>query len=257
MLEVVFIPSEIRHDQAPVCVLVDAIRASGTTVTFFDKGCSQVLLTSDEKKSLEIDKKIIEESYCICAERVEGDKAELAHVSPSIGEINALDSLNDRKVLFRTTNGTLGVHNLQKLGIDEIYIGTMLNRDAVMKAALNRAKELSTGVSIVCAGRGNGTIYCIDDTYCSGKLVESSLNIADEMGIELNVQDSAKIALNMLNSYKNTVDAFEKSATGQIMRNVHTEIDIILCAQDNISSAVPKVSGVDKYGHIIIDKVNI
>lgn len=253
-LEAVFIPSELRRDSAPVCVLVDAIRASSTIITFFAQGSGCIFLTRDEESSITTDCRITQEDYCICAECVEGDKAELAHVSPSLAEIQRLGYLNDKKVLFRTTNGSLGVHILHQQGIQEIYIGSMLNRDAVMQAAIQRAQELSTGVCIVCAGRGNGTIYCIDDAYCSGKLVESGIAFAKKEGIVLDLQDSAKIALGLLQAYPSTQEAFAQSATGQIMRNIQTEIDITLCARDNIFDVVPNVTGCDSYGHIMIEK---
>ncbi len=100
----------------------------------------------------------------------------------------------------------------------------------------------------------NGRIYCIDDTYCSGKLIEYALEASKIMGIEVDLQDSAKIALSTLNMYADTVDAFSKSASGNIMRLVGSERDIELCSRDSISTLVPIIKGFDSIGHIIIEK---
>jgi len=254
-LEAVLIPKEVDREELPVCVLIDAVRASSTVAACFEQGASQILLTENEQQVLEKSEAIQKrEGYCICAERVEGDKAELADMSPSLADVERFGPLNGKKVLFRTTNGTHGVHRLWKQGIREIYIGCMLNRSEVMKEAMLRAEALHTGLCVVCAGRENGNIYCIDDTYCAGKLLESAKKWAEKWGWELDLQDSAKLTLNMLDAYKDAEDAFSQSATGQIMRNVHSEIDIHLCSRDNISKVIPKVSGVDSLGCIIIDR---
>lgn len=253
-IETVFIPKEIKKDSTSVCVVVDAIRASCTIVSFLEKGYKNILLTANERRSMEINPDIKGDKYYICAEAVEGTKAPLAHFSPSLTEINNLSCDNNRNILFRTTNGTVCVHTLIDIGIDEIFIGSMLNLDAVAKAALDRAVEKETGVCVVCAGRENGGIYCIDDTYCSAKILEKVIQFANEKNIPVDVQDSTKIAISMANSYKDAYDAFSKSATGQIMRNANTEEDIKLCSLDNISNIVPKVTGIDRYDHIIINK---
>lgn len=253
-LETFFIPSEVNNSTS-VCILIDAIRASCTITTFFDKNCSQILLTEDEQKSLMLDKSINRDDYCICAEKIDGSKSDVAHVSPSLAKIQHYSFPSNGKVLFRTTNGTKGIFSLQKNRNNTIFIGSMLNRNAVVKHAIEEASRQNCSLKIVCAGRGNGEIYCIDDTYCSGKLVESAIAMAEGMGIVIDLQDSAKIALLSLNNFKNTVDAFSKSASGEIMRKVGNEVDIELCAQDNISTTVPQVKGLDEFGHIVIEKV--
>lgn len=254
-LEAALIPPEIGGSVSPVCILIDALRASSTIVTCFEQGADKILLTEDEKSVMENNEAVRRRAgYCICAERVEGDKAKLADMSPSLADVKQFGPLNGKKVLFRTTNGTRGVYHLWRKGAREIYIGSMLNRDEVTKAAMQRAKALETGLCIVCAGRENGTIYCIDDTYCAGKLLESVRRWEEEWGWQIEWQDSAKLVKNMVSAYRDTEDAFAQSATGQIMRNVHSEIDIRLCAQDNISRVVPRISGIDKTRCIIVER---
>ncbi len=252
-IETFFIPKEFEGTDS-ICILIDAIRASCTISTLFEKNVSQVILTEDLHKSITSNILENQDELFICAENVEGSKADLAHASPSLAELEEIDIPEQQKVLFRTTNGTRGVSTLQQKGVETILIGSMLNKEAVIKYGLQLAAEKNMKLSIVCAGRENGKIYCIDDTYCSGKLIEFALETSKIMGIDVDLQDSSKIALNMLNSYTDTFDAFSKSATGHIMRIVGSERDIALCARDSISTIVPKVTGFSQSNHITIER---
>jgi 2-phosphosulfolactate phosphatase len=252
-VEAVFIPKEINSARRPVCVLVDAIRASSTIVTLFEKGFKQILLTSDEVKSTLLDKRIIAENFCICAEKVEGTKADSADVSPSLADLRCFPDGEGRKVLFRTTNGTEGIRNISARGIGDIFVGSMLNRDALARAVVRRAVQTKAGICFAAAGRENGNIYCIDDVYCCASLIIAVLEYAKENGYDVELFDSAKIALNMAGYYKTVEEAFSQSATGEVMRRSGSEEDIYLCAQGNISSIVPKVTGIDEFGHVVVD----
>lgn len=252
-IETFFIPEEIDGTHS-ICILIDAIRASCTISTLFEKHVSQVILTEDEHKSMNTSFSEDRDELFICAEKVEGSKSDLAHASPSLAELESINIPENKRVLFKTTNGTQGILKLRKKGIETILIGSMLNKEAVITQALLLASEKQVPLNIVCAGRGNGSIYCIDDTYCSAKLIEYALVASKELGIEIELQDSAKIALGMLNDYVDTEDAFSKSATGNVMRLVGSERDIALCARDSISTIVPRVGGCDDSGHITIEK---
>ena len=252
-IEAYFIPEEI-HGNHSVCILIDAIRASCTISTLFEKNVSQVILTEDEHKSLHTSFIDDREELFVCAEKVEGSKSDFAHASPSLAELEHIGILEHKKVLFRTTNGTQGILTLRKKGAETILIGSMLNKEAVIRHALLLASERKVPLNIVCAGRENGKIYCIDDTYCTGKLIEYALSASKTLGIEIELQDSAKIALGILNNFENTEDAFSKSATGNIMRLVDSEQDIALCARDSISNIVPIVQAYDTSGHITIER---
>lgn len=252
IFEVAFIPGEVRNRVLPVCVLIDAIRASSTIVTLFEKGCKEVLLTRDEAKSLEIDERMKSENFCICAETAIGDRAECAHFSPSLEKMDRINYIHGKTILLRTTNGTAGVHTLCNLGIKDIFIGCMLNAEAVMTKAVEQAKKLQTGITIVCAGRENGTTYTIDDVYCAAKLLQYGIKTAEENGIKPDIQDSAKIATHLLSIYDDTFSAFNKSASGDTMRRINCNNDIMLCARENISNIAPKIFDVDEYGHVIV-----
>lgn len=254
LFETAFIPTEACLEGQSVCVVIDAIRASATIVTLFQQGSGKILLTEDESQSIKEASIIQAENYCICAEREEGDKAALAEVSPSLADIHKMGFLNGRNILFRTTNGTRGIRALYSRGIQNILVGCLLNAEAVMAKAVSIAMAQNMGICLVGAGRHNGRIPCIDDTYSCGRLIQSGMDYTENHKIPIELADSSKIALKLIAAFESPEEAFSKSATGQIMRNVHSEIDIVLCAKENISKEVPVVTGVDSNGHVIIEK---
>ncbi|HJA71703.1 MAG TPA: 2-phosphosulfolactate phosphatase [Candidatus Lachnoclostridium stercoravium] len=253
LIETAFIPGEACLEGQSICVVIDAIRASGTIVTLFQQRCGQILLTEDESRSIEEDDRIRLENYCICAEREEGDRAALAEVSPSLADIHKMGDLKGRNILFRTTNGTRGIRALYGRGVENILVGSLLNADAVMETAVSMAVSKELGICLVSAGRHNGRISCIDDSYSCGRLAETGVKYAKKQGIPVELADSSKIALRLASTFTDGKEAFSMSATGQIMRNVNSEIDILLCAEENISNMVPLVTGVDRNGHVIIN----
>lgn len=247
-----FIPKEVCIAHEPVCVLIDAVRASCTITTFFDKRAESLTLIEDETIYFRDHPEAMREPFCLSAENADGSRAELAEVSPSLMDLKSHPSYEGKHVLFRTTNGTVGVRTLIELGIKNVLIGSMLNCDAVAKAAIDQAVENNTGVCAVCAGREEGRIYCIDDTYCSGVLIRSMAAYAESIGYEADLQDAAKIACGMLDLYKDAEDAFRHSGTGEIMRRLSKEEDLVLCARHNVTRVVPCVERVNQDGSVRI-----
>lgn len=251
-IEAAFIPKEVCKQHDPICILIDAVRASCTIATFFHKGAEEIILVDSEEAYLRSHPEADSPAYCICAEKLDGSRADLAEVSPSLCELRTYDSFAGRKVLFRTTNGTVGVRTIRSTGLQEILIGSMLNCDAVAKAAVDLAIEKQTGICTVCAGREHGEIYCIDDTYCAAAILRSIEACCASRGIRAEVQDSAKIAYQLLEKYSGTQEAYAASASGAIMRNIHMEEDLALCAQKNITEVVPQVLKVDSEGNVVL-----
>lgn len=252
--DIAFIPSDTRQGTSPICVLIDVLRASSTIVTLLDKGCSKVILTDSEDKFDDIRKMTDKPRVLICSEDLLGQRLDRADFSPSLIEVEKLGDLADTVVVMKTTNGTAGIHELMKKGIDNIFIGCMLNSEEVMNKAVSRAMELKENINIVCAGRESGKSYTIDDVYCAAKLLQYGKTAAWKYNIEAQIQDSAKIAESTLSGYIDTASAFEASASGSVMKRVNCHQDILLCARDNITKTVPKVTGCDENGFIIIEK---
>lgn len=251
-IDAAFIPKEVCIAHNPICILIDAVRASCTIATFFEKGAREMMLIEDENAYVEAHKASMLPDDCICAENLDGSCAPLAEVSPSLEDIHSFDTYQGRRVFFRTTNGTIGVRKLGAMHVREILIGSMINCDAVAKAAVDMAMEKGMNICTVCAGREHGEIYCIDDTYCAGVLIERMEAYANSIGCPVDIQDSGKIARAVVANYTGDEEAYCASASGEIMRRIHKEIDLHLCSRRNVTQVVPRVSQIDDEGSVIL-----
>jgi|GEM_PF-1257276 len=256
VFEVAFIPPDAALDSNCVCVVIDVLRASSTIVTIFDKGCSEIHLTDNVTGFLDTGLAADTPGLLVCAEDVLGSCLKGADFSPSLEEIERFGDIGNRKILMQTTNGTVAIHALTRKGVTNIFIGCMLNAQAVMRRTISLADKLSSNILIICAGRDNGTSYTIDDVYCAARLLQHGIKITEELEIRMELQDSAKLAMMLLDIYPGAVEAFGASASGNTMRNINCQRDILLCARENISQTVPQVCGGTSSGQIVIKKQN-
>ena len=253
LLQAALTPSEIIAEDNPICIYIDAIRASATVVSFFDMGVKQLRLCEDEEKILAEDETIDRDKYLICAEDVPGDCAPMADCSPSVIGVRAMNMLKDRMILFHTTNGTRGILQLYGKGIHDIYVGTVLNMDAVVKRVVNRAIEERRPICIVDSGRYDCRIATLDDAYCTAKLASRIIDLLKEKNCPYELMDPIKICLHLLNGFENTFEAYKASSTAiKCAAHISTE-DVAMCASENISRFVPYVSSIDRHGCVIID----
>jgi 2-phosphosulfolactate phosphatase len=241
LFEVAFMPQDVKENSTSICVVIDVIRASTTMTHLLQKGCSEIILTTDEQQTMKENHSFLQDGTLICAEQVSGDAAEGADFSPSLMAIEK-ENVENRRVVMRTTNGTVAVHTLLDRGVKHIFVGCMNNARAVMKEAVTLAKQLNTGVMIVSSGRENTKIAALDDTYCAAKLLDYGKQIALANGITPFVADSGIIASHLLLGYKDAEDAFTQSASGAVMRSIQCEQDIFICAQENKTDTVGIIS---------------
>ncbi|MGG1674219.1 2-phosphosulfolactate phosphatase [Neobacillus sp. NRS-1170] len=238
--EVAFMPKEINAGQTQVCVLVDVLRATSAIVTMFEKGCAEIILTDDEIKTLAERNDYLHDGTLVCAEEHDGKISPSAQFSPSLSSIRTI-GIEGKRVVMRTTNGTLAGLTLWKSGIKEILIGSLHNAKAVMEKAVSKAKELKGSVTIVCAGRENGQIAALDDVFCAGVLLQYGEEAARAQNLVPSLKDSAKISRHLLSVYPDTNMAFEDSGSGETMRRINCKEDIRLSTEENISKCVPEV----------------
>ncbi|MFK3959926.1 2-phosphosulfolactate phosphatase [Pseudalkalibacillus hwajinpoensis] len=236
--EVAYMPKEVKKDHPQVCVLVDVLRATTAMITMLDKGCSEIILTDDEQKALEEVENTVDQETLVCAEDAYGNVSEHAQFSPSLISINNMD-LKDKRIVLKTTNGTLAGFTLWNSGKDHVLVGSLRNAKAVMDKAVRMADELGMGVVIVCAGRENGEIAALDDAYTAGILLDYGKEAAAALNRVPLFKDSAKISTHLLESYPDTVQAFEDSGSGETMRRIGCKEDIKLCSVENLSDLAP------------------
>jgi 2-phosphosulfolactate phosphatase len=244
-----FTPFERSDAKPSVFIMVDVIRASSSIVTLFERDCDRIFLTDDITRLCASERTELK-GFKICAEDAVGRKLECADFSPSLTEIGKYPTLVGSNIIIQTSNGTAAIHLLAKKGASTILIGSMLNAKAVMKKALALAGEQGLNISIICAGRNGGTWATIDDVYCAAKLVDYAIRLMDEGCVELDIFDSAKIALAQLPFYQDTSAAFHASASAENLRKIGSTEDIELCTRDSISEIVPMVTWQKEYPFI-------
>lgn len=253
LLQTALAPHEVIAEENPVCIYIDAIRASATVVTFFEQGVSQIRLCKDEEEILEKDTSIDRRRYVVCAEDVPGDKAPLADCSPSVIGVHDMGDLTGKTVLFHTTNGTLGIQIVYEKEVKDIYVGTVLNLEAVVNVALEHALSENRPLCIVDSGRWDCRVATLDDAYATAKLAERIVGILEDRDIPYELMDGTKIVLHLLPAYQNTYDAFIQSSTAIKCAQHIPPADVAACSQENISTHTPKVTGIDEFGCVIVE----
>ncbi len=250
--DVSLIPDDVKDGEHSVCILIDVLRASSTITTLMNKGCGEILLTDNIEAALESGELMSADDIVSCSEGVEGNCRNGADFSPSLIGIEKMPDFDEKRILMQTTNGTTAIHKLYQKGGGKILIGCMRNASAVMEKAVEIAEELSFDINVVCAGREGSTIYTIDDLYCAARLIEYGVKAAGRRSIQWFLNDSAKIALHSLKVYGSAEEAFAASASGNVMRSIHCDEDILLCAQDSIMETVPYINREASSNYIVV-----
>ena len=130
-------------------------------------------------------------------------------------------------LILSTTNGTrLLVDAAARF--EHVYVGSLLNLDAV--AAVARAH--SDEVSVLCAGVLGE--LALDDAYTAGR-------IAEALGGE--PTDSAQAAMRLVAGFRDEAEALHASRSGWNLRQQGMEDDIAWCAQANMLGNAPRFAG--------------
>lgn len=219
LVHVAFTPSE--QTAGTVGVVVDVLRATSTMTQAIAGGYERVL----------------------CCVEIEDARALAASEGPAVlaGErrlemIDGFDLGNSPRemiearaptLILSTTNGTrLLVEAAARF--EHVYVGSLLNLDAVAAAARSHGEE----VSVLCAGVLGA--LSLDDAYTAGR-------IAETIGGELT--DSAQAAIRLVGSFRDAAEALHASRSGWNLRQAGLDEDIAWCARENTLDTVPRLTG--------------
>jgi 2-phosphosulfolactate phosphatase len=214
---VAFTPGE--QTPAPVGIVVDVLRATSTICQALASGYERVLCCAeiDEARALaETDgpAKLAGERRL---EHIEG--FDFGNSPSELEGDPAAETL-----ILTTTNGTrLLVTAAQRF--DRVYVGSLLNVDAVAAAA----GESGEDVAVLCAGVLGE--LALDDAYCAGR-------IAQAVGGE--PADSARAAILLAESFPTAVDGLAASRSAANLRRHGLEADVERCARENDLDVVPR-----------------
>ena len=127
-------------------------------------------------------------------------------------------------LILTTTNGTrLLVAAAERF--DRVYVGSLLNLDAVAAAA----RESGEDVAVLCAGVLGE--LALDDAYCAGR-------IAEALGGE--PEDSAHAAIRLAQSFSHSLEGLNASASAANLQRYGLGADVEWCAQENALEVVPR-----------------
>jgi 2-phosphosulfolactate phosphatase len=216
-VHVAFTPGE--QTPAPVGIVVDVLRATSTICQALASGYDRVLCCAevDEARALaetEGPAKLAGERRL---EHIEG--FDFGNSPREIEAEAAAETL-----ILTTTNGTrLLVAAAERF--DRVYVGSLLNLDAVAAAA----RESGEDVAVLCAGVLGE--LALDDAYCAGR-------IAQALGGE--PEDSARAAILLAESFSSPLEGLSASRSAANLERHGLEADVEQCARENALGVVPR-----------------
>ena len=214
-IHVAFTPDEAAS--APTGIVVDVVRATSTIAQALAAGYERVLCVPE-----------IEQARALRAELPdsvvggERDAVRIDGFDVGASPREFLEPLAGTLVLS-TTNGTRSIVTAAER-CDEVLIGSLLNLAAVVRAAMERGKD----VAVICAGYKGA--FAFDDAYCAGRLVQA---------LEGERTDAAVAAALLADAFPDPLDGINARTSGP----PGLEEDIAFCARESVLEVVPRLAG--------------
>ena len=216
VVHVAFTPGE--QTPAPIGIVVDVLRATSTMTQAIAAGYSRVLCCAeiDEARALAD----TEPSAVLAGERrlepIPG--FELGNSPREVVEKRA------ETLILTTTNGT-GLLVSAAARFEYVYVGSLLNLDAVAAAAASHGQD----VAVLCAGVLGE--LALDDAYCAGRIAEA---------VGGDRTDSATAAIRLAQGYPDAQTGIGSGRSAWNLRRHGLDADIEWCARENALDAVPR-----------------
>jgi 2-phosphosulfolactate phosphatase len=217
LVHVAFTPGE--RTPAPVGIVVDVLRATSTMSQALAAGYERVLCCAEIDEAREL---AVSEGPAVLA----GERR-LEHIEGfDFGNSPREVAVEPRAptLILSTTNGTrLLVDAASRF--ERVYVGSLLNLDAVAAAARAGGED----VAVLCSGVLGE--LALDDAYCAGR-------IAAALGGDRT--DSATAAIRLAGTYAGAHEALSASRSGWNLRQHGLEADIEWCARESVLVVAPR-----------------
>jgi 2-phosphosulfolactate phosphatase len=212
-IHVAFTPAETGP--APIGVVVDVLRATSTIAQALASGYRRVLCCAE-----------IEDALALRAQipgSLAGGERKAVQVEGFDVGASPREFLEPRAetLILSTTNGTRAILETAQR-CDEVVLGSLLNLDAVARAASER------DAVVVCAGFQGA--FALDDAYCAGRIVQL---------VQSERTDAAIGAELIARAFPTALDALNARTYGP----PGLEEDIAFCARENLHGVVPRLAG--------------
>jgi len=237
------VPRLASDVEAKVCVVIDVLRATSTLVVLIERGVREVVVCGTLAEARRVARRT---GYLLCGEVNSLPPPDFDYGN-SPTEFAALD-LSGRSAVLFTSNGTRALR--QVADAQTVLAGALLNCRAAAGAALAEAAQTGSrlatgadrGIAIVCAGRGHGHYFSLEDTYAAGALVDSLLAQARAAGLRPRLWNDALAALRLYRSYRGrALTCFRQADHGRSLIDLGLGHDLEFCARTDVSTAVPRL----------------
>ncbi|MGZ8782432.1 MAG: 2-phosphosulfolactate phosphatase [Gaiellaceae bacterium] len=214
-VHVAFTPDEAAA--APTGIVIDVLRATSTIAQALSAGYAQVLCVPE-----------IEQARALRAElsdSVVGGERDAIRIEGFDVGASPREFLEPRAetLILSTTNGTRTIVAAAER-CDEVLLGSLLNLEAVARAAVERAED----VAVICAGYKGA--FALDDAYCAGRIVQL---------LDGERTDAAVAAEVLAAAYPDALSGLNARTYGP----PGLEDDLAFCARESVLDAVPRFAG--------------
>lgn len=202
-------------------VVIDVLRATSVITSALKNGAKEVFATIEIEEAM----KLKNTESLLGGER-KGLKIEGFDLSNSPLEYKK-EIVNGKRIIITTTNGTKAIKKSK--GASSIYIGSMLNGNAVAKRIADEGKD----IIIICSGTYGK--FSLDDFICAGKII---YGVSTETEIEMD--DFAATSFMAYRDNKHDILSYVKMAKHfRYLASIGYEEDIKYCFTEDITDIVP------------------
>ena len=214
-IHVAFTPDEAAS--APTGIVVDVVRATSTIAQALAAGYRRVLCVPEIEQARALREEL--------ADSVVGGERDAVRIEGFDLGASPREYLEPRAsdLILSTTNGTRSIVTAAER-CDEVLIGSLLNLDAVARAAAERGED----VAVICAGYKGA--FAFDDAYCAGRIVHA---------LDGEPTDAAVAAGLLADAFPNPLDGLNARTYGP----PGLEADVEFCARESVLEAVPRFAG--------------
>jgi len=223
---------ELANELKAIAIIVDALRASATLATLFERGVCEVWVVPEVEQAWELKRQMPD--ALLVGER-NSLKVEGFDFSNSPTEILQAQGLEGRRAIFTSTTGAKRI--LACKNATAVLVGTTVNASAVAKSAKALAEQNCFPVVIVASGvYGRGEEWASED-------IAAAWTIAERISGQI-VQAPQRFSSRL-------EQAFLESLHGQELIALGLQSDVNWCAQADKVSSVPKVTGFRDFAAIL------
>lgn len=234
----------LREVKADAYIVIDILRFSTTVTVALNTGFNRVYVFADLDRAIEFSRRI---KAPLVAE-VEGVKpadADLDNSPTAILEWVSKYGVGSGELVIRTTSGALIIDEAIKLGLNNVFVGSLLNAKAVAEALVRL--EIPS-VNVVCAGYRRSH-FSIEDFLGAGAIVYELSNL---IGSELKMDDGALAAARLFEyvvSNDKLLEIIRLGRHGSFLWSTGRSKDVELACTLNNLNVVPKLIGnvISKY----------